>query len=348
VAVSPRPPRRPSLPPNERPLVIAHRGASQAVAEHTLPAYRAAIAAGADGLECDVRLTRDGILVCVHDRTVNRTSDGRGVVSELDLPVLRALDFASWHDAELPASADELITDRPYVDDKRQAAAGARPSGAGVPAAADPGRSWAATEEDGDRIDWPTPYLAGVAPDRLEPDGSVLTLDTLLAAVADAGRPLTLLIETKHPTRYGGLVEKELVRLLKRYGLAAGRDAAGTALSVHVMSFAPIALRRIRLLAPSVPLVLLCDRWLAGRRDGTLPTGVRTAGPGITLLRQDPSYVGRVHAAGHRVFCWTVDSAEDLRLARRLGVDAIITNRPADVRALLGTPTADGRRGGQE
>ena len=72
-------------PAPDRPLVVAHRGASSTVAEHTLGAYVSAIEAGAEGLECDVRLTRDGHLVCVHDRTVNRTSDGTGVVSELDL-----------------------------------------------------------------------------------------------------------------------------------------------------------------------------------------------------------------------------------------------------------------------
>ena len=74
--------------------MIAHRGASSEVAEHTLPAYLAAIETGADGLECDVRLTRDGHLVCVHDRTVNRTSNGSGIVSELDLAGLQELDFA--------------------------------------------------------------------------------------------------------------------------------------------------------------------------------------------------------------------------------------------------------------
>ena len=66
-------------------LVVAHRGSSGDVAEHTLGAYETAVAEGADALECDVRLTRDGVLVCVHDRKVNRTSDGRGVVSTLEL-----------------------------------------------------------------------------------------------------------------------------------------------------------------------------------------------------------------------------------------------------------------------
>ncbi len=276
--------------------MIAHRGASSEVAEHTLPAYLAAIDTGADGLECDVRLTRDGHLVCVHDRTVNRTSNGSGIVSELDLARLRAMDFQSWHD-ELPSSADQLLPD--------------------------------------------SPYLQGVEPDRLDDRSStVLTLETLLSVVHDAGRPLKLLVETKHPTRYGGLVEKELVRMLKRFGWAG--DSAGNAgESLHpvtIMSFAGVALRRIRLLAPSVPLVLLLERETLNRRDGSLPTGVHIAGPGIRILRSEPSYVERVHAAGNQVFCWTVDQPEDVDLVHQLGIDAIITNRPAQVRSQLGYP----------
>ncbi|MEU6481247.1 glycerophosphodiester phosphodiesterase [Streptomyces sp. NPDC047017] len=76
--------------------VVAHRGASEAAPEHTLAAYRTAIEDGADALECDVRLTADGHLVCVHDRRVNRTSNGRGAVSALELADLAALDFGSW------------------------------------------------------------------------------------------------------------------------------------------------------------------------------------------------------------------------------------------------------------
>ncbi|MFH8981493.1 glycerophosphodiester phosphodiesterase [Streptomyces varsoviensis] len=83
--------------PEPQPLsVVAHRGASEEAPEHTLAAYRRAIEDGADALECDVRLTADGHLVCVHDRRVNRTSNGRGAVSALELSDLAALDFGSW------------------------------------------------------------------------------------------------------------------------------------------------------------------------------------------------------------------------------------------------------------
>jgi glycerophosphoryl diester phosphodiesterase len=82
--------------PRHRPRVVAHRGSSDEVAEHTPGAYRRALDDGADALECDVRLTRDGHLVCLHDRRLERTSDGRGVVSTKRLDELQDLDWASW------------------------------------------------------------------------------------------------------------------------------------------------------------------------------------------------------------------------------------------------------------
>ena len=72
-----------------RDFLQAEKGAS----EHTLAAYDLALAQGADALECDVRLTRDGHLVCVHDRTINRTSTGKGVLSTLELADLTGADL---------------------------------------------------------------------------------------------------------------------------------------------------------------------------------------------------------------------------------------------------------------
>jgi glycerophosphoryl diester phosphodiesterase len=90
-----------------RPEVVAHRGASAIEAEHTLAAYKRALDDGADGVECDVRLTRDGVLVCVHDRRVDRTSSGRGVVSTLELADLHELDFGSWRSGDKGGGEDE-------------------------------------------------------------------------------------------------------------------------------------------------------------------------------------------------------------------------------------------------
>ncbi len=156
-------------------------------------------------------------------------------------------------------------------------------------------------------------------------------LDELLALVHDAGRPVRLLVETKHPTRFGGQVERALIDALGRFGWDNGR-------SVTVMSFAARALARVRQLAPDQATVLLLDSVRGGRRTGILPDGVGIAGPGIDGLRRDPAYVERAHFLGHEVYVWTVDDPRDLDLVVGLGVDAVITNRPAETVAALAAP----------
>jgi glycerophosphoryl diester phosphodiesterase len=101
------------------------------------------------------------------------------------------------------------------------------------------------------------------------------------------------------------------------------------------MSFAPTALRRVKLQAPQIPTVLLFERLLPVRREGLLPTGVPIAGPGLHVLRADPDYVARAHARGHRVFVWTVDQPRDVEFVLDLGVDTIITDHPLEVKRLL-------------
>lgn len=120
--------RQSTLPATARAVrVVAHRGASDEHPEHTLAAYRQAIADGADALECDVRLTADHKLVCVHDRRVERTSDGRGVVSEMTYAQLSALDFGAWKGAG-HAGARVLL----FEDLLREALAAPRPVGLAV------------------------------------------------------------------------------------------------------------------------------------------------------------------------------------------------------------------------
>ncbi|MFI6227014.1 glycerophosphodiester phosphodiesterase [Micromonospora echinospora] len=252
------------------PLVFAHRGSSAALPEHTLAAYLRALEEGADGLECDVRLTRDGHLVCVHDRRLDRTSNGRGRVSTRTLAELDALDFGSWHPGCGQLDADEPV---------------------------DPART------------------------------RLLTLERLLDAVREAGRPVRLLVETKHPTRYGGNVERRLVEMLRRYGLT--EPGPDDPVRVTVMSFSPLAVRRTRELAPALPTVLLLDTLPGWLRPGRLPFGARIAGPGIALIRTRPQLVPTLRSAGHQVYVWTVNEPDDLDLVLSAGVDGIITDRPA-------------------
>ena len=263
-----------------RPQVVAHRGASHDEAEHTLGAYVAALDVGAEALECDVRLTADGHLVCVHDRTLRRTAGTRGVVSTMELADLAELDFAKWKN--------------PWTD------------------------------------------LDDEAPDRDERLDRVLTLRTLIQTVRDyseaSGRRVELAIETKHPTRYGGLVERQLVDVLREVGW----DAEGA--PVRVMSFSYTALQRVERLAPEIQLVQLLERaqyWPMLRRvigpDWIL-------GPGIKELREHPRLAGRIRRAGHDLHVWTVNSEADLQRCLDAGVRAVITDRPAYLLQRLGPP----------
>jgi glycerophosphoryl diester phosphodiesterase len=259
---------------SEGPEVIAHRGASHDNAEHTLAAYLTALEEGVDGLECDVRLTADGHLVCVHDRDLRRTTATRGIVSTKTLAELDELDFAAWK--------------HPWAD------------------------------------------LDDEAPDLDPALGKVLTLRKLMEVVADYDRPVRLAVETKHPTRYVGLVERRLVELLHRFGWErpGGR--------VRVMSFSFNALSRVKKLAPGLEVVMLVDKahhWPMLRQvvgeDWVI-------GPGIGELRDHPGLGRHLVKADRRIHVWTVNTAADLELCQRWGVRAVISDKPAYLLELLG------------
>ncbi|MEE3852287.1 glycerophosphodiester phosphodiesterase [Gordonia sp. LSe1-13] len=250
-----------------KPAVVAHRGASEDLPEHTLAAYERALLEGADGLECDVRLTSDHELVCVHDRTVDRTSDGVGAVSEMSLAQLRELDFGSWHPAGTPSS--------------------------------------------------------------------VLTLRELITLALDWRRPVRLFIETKHPVRYGSLVEQKLLGMLHEFGVATPPSADHS--RAVVISFSSAAVWRIRRHAPMLPTILLGDtaRLLGG--SAATAVGATGIGPSVETLRMYPDLVDRAAAAGRVTYCWTVDELPDVQLCADLGVRWLSTNRPAKVRDWLVT-----------
>ena len=255
------------------PSVVAHRGASVDRPEHTPAAYLAAIRDGADAFECDVRLTADRQLVCVHDARLDRTSSGRGAVSSHTLAELAALDWGSWR-----------------------------------------------TDLDLERLECEGPR--GVR--------GLLTLEALIGIAASAGRPVDLAIETKHPNRFGAEVEERLAKLL-----ADVQRDAGQLGEVRMMSFSALAVRRMHALVPELRLVFLMDRIPAACRGGRLPTGATVAGLDLELVRRDPGYVEVLLRAGHAVHVWTVDDPDDARRCAALGVEAIITNRPREVRAAL-------------
>lgn len=249
-----------------RPQVVAHRGASANNAEHTLGAYVAALDEGADALECDVRLTADGHLVCVHDRDLRRTAQREGIVSSMELADLEGLDFAGWK------------------------------------------RPWAELDDE--------------APDSDPELAKVLTMRRLLETTADYPRRVELAIETKHPTRYAGLVERRLVDLLDEFGWA------GPESPVRIMSFSWVALRRIRRLAPALEVVMLVETPAHWYRFRPFIDASWIAGPGIEMVRDHPSLVRRMVESGRRVHCWTVNERVDIDRCVQLGIEAIITDNP--------------------
>ena len=92
------------------PLIIGHRGASAVEPENTMAAFAAAIAAGADGIEFDVHLSRDGVPVIIHDETLQRTHGLRQSVADLTAEELREVRVPSLHELfELMVQNDMLL-----------------------------------------------------------------------------------------------------------------------------------------------------------------------------------------------------------------------------------------------
>src|SRR4029079_16191350 len=81
-----------------RPLILGHRGASAVAPENTLAAFSRAMSDGADGIEFDVRLSRDRVPVVIHDANLNRTAGVDRRVSDLTAKDLQEIDAGSWFD----------------------------------------------------------------------------------------------------------------------------------------------------------------------------------------------------------------------------------------------------------
>lgn len=104
-----------AIPTRAMPAVIAHRGAADDAPENTLAAFKLAWQQGADGIEGDFHLTRDGKIVCIHDADTKRTAGQAGQVAEATLAELRQLDVGSWkgeswRGARIPTLGEVLAT----------------------------------------------------------------------------------------------------------------------------------------------------------------------------------------------------------------------------------------------
>ncbi|KON85582.1 glycerophosphodiester phosphodiesterase [Sporosarcina globispora] len=93
---------------NKKGKIFAHRGVSGRYPENTMAAFQAALEAGADGIELDVQMAKDGKLVIIHDETVDRTTGGTGYIKDMTFEEIEQLDAGSWFAA---ANAGETIPD---------------------------------------------------------------------------------------------------------------------------------------------------------------------------------------------------------------------------------------------
>jgi len=248
---------------HRRPLVLAHRGASDMAPENTLAAFQAAIAAGADGFELDVTRCASGEIVVIHDDTLERTTDGTGRVAATPWSALRELDAGSWF---APQYAGERI---PMLQE-----------------------------------------VLDLAADRRENEGGC-----------------RVNIEIKGMGLRGDGLEREVAVMVRAHGLEQ---------HVLLSSFNPLALWRARRAAPDLPRGLLYADGLpiylarAWARPLVAPTALH---PHERMV--DEGYVRWARRMGYRLNVWTVDDLQAMRQMIALGVDGIITNHPARLRALL-------------
>lgn len=227
--------------------IIAHRGDSGAHPELTHIAFKSALELGAPAVECDVRLTKDGKLVCVHDSDIERVSNGTGRVENMNYADLRAYNFGTPEEPQEPLLFEDLVA------------------------------------------------LLQEYPDR------------------------HLYIEAKHPSRYGKMVEEQIVRKLN-YAQCLDDPR------MHFISFSPLAIRTMQMIAPQLDRIVLRDdkpslSWKAALR-WCQPHGL---GMSIEAAKANPAELDQ----WERTYLWTVDEPSDMLWARDHGVDMLATNYPA-------------------
>ncbi|WP_404593333.1 glycerophosphodiester phosphodiesterase [Paenarthrobacter histidinolovorans] len=282
-----------------RPKVYAHRGASAAYAEHTRAAYLKAIADGADGVECDVHLTRDQHVVLLHDANLDRTSTGTGPVSEHTLEQLRSLDFSSWKGVRIPDAyggvADQFLTLPELLDILRGA-----------------GRDIGLAIE----LKHPSPY-------GLKLEERVIALLEEEGWSAEESRLENIQVS------FMSFDSDSIQRLLQ--------SVPGQHICQLVDDFTVQEIRQ-ELGLGFLSGAAVANVMKAAQEDAerVLDEGqVGIAGPGIDYVREHARNVQRWLEAGRVFRVWTVDSEKDVALCQGLGIQEITTNKPAQVLAQL-------------
>lgn len=281
------------------PAIFAHRGSSGTYAEHTRAAYLQALADGVDGVECDVHLSRDGHLVCMHDTTLDRTTSGTGDVADRTLAELRTLDISSWKGVSIPAEYDDpagqflSLSDlllllrrsgRPLrlaIELKHPSPFGLRLEEALIAFLMDEG--W---DPESSMLGLLEVSFMSFNPDSMRHLAESAPPHVLCQLVADVSPQ-----EVRDALRFGSIAEGALIAIMQR-ALKEGEE--------------------------------LIDRQEIG-----------IAGPGVQYARDHPERVRRWVQEGMRVRAWTVNTAEDALFLAGLGVQEMTSDYPARIRLAL-------------
>ena len=235
---------------NKKMKFYAHRGASADFPEHTMAAYRGAIEQGALGFECDIRVTKDEVLIL-------------------------------WHDANMKKEAKSaaIIANRTYAE------------------------------------------IEQIYP-------AVMTLNELLDLAIENKKSLAL--ETKHPVPTGNRVEELVVAELHKRKDAIKKSG----IDVAIMSFSWFAIEKIKKMDPTIKTVMLLGD--ITNKITRRFTSAQVIGPSVEMVRKSPELISEIKNSGKELYVWTVDSTEDLQYCASVGVDIVMTNRPAHARSVLG------------
>ncbi|MBG6225127.1 glycerophosphoryl diester phosphodiesterase [Arthrobacter sp. CAN_A2] len=279
------------------PVIFAHRGSSGTYAEHTRAAYLQALADGADGVECDVHLTRDEQLVCIHDTTLDRTTSGSGRVADHTLEELRGLDVSSWKNADIPAAygspSEQFLTLADLLLLLRHAG---RPVRLAI------------------ELKHPSPF--GL---RLE--------DALIAFLMDEGwDPESSML---------GIIEVSFMSFNPDSMRQLAESAPAHMLCQLVSDMKPQEVRDALRFGPIAEgaLITVMQRALKEGEQLVNHQTVGMVGPGMRYTRSHRGRVLRWVRDGVRVRVWTVNSVKDALYLAELGVQELTTDYPARIRA---------------